>query len=44
MAVSIELHNTGDPSIEPEIRALAEHHLSDRPGDWADVDRWFSAE
>jgi hypothetical protein len=24
----------GDPSIEPEVRALVEHHLSDRPGDW----------
>ena len=34
MAVSIELHNTGDPSIGPEIQALVEHHLSDRPGDW----------
>jgi hypothetical protein len=34
MAVSLELHNTGNPSIEPEVRALIEHHLSDRPGDW----------
>jgi hypothetical protein len=34
MAVSLELHNTGDPSIEPEVRALVEHRLSDRPGDW----------
>jgi hypothetical protein len=34
MAVSIELHNTGDPSIESEVRALVEHHLDDRPGDW----------
>jgi hypothetical protein len=34
MAVSIELHNTGDPSIGAEVRALVEHHLSDRPGDW----------
>jgi hypothetical protein len=34
MAVSLELHNTGDPSIEPEVRALVEHHLSDRPGNW----------
>jgi hypothetical protein len=34
MAVSLELHNTGDPSIGPEIQALVEHYLSDRPGDW----------
>jgi hypothetical protein len=34
MAVSLELQNTGDPSIGPEVRALVEHHLSDRPGDW----------
>ena len=34
MPVSLELHNTGDPSIGAEIQALVEHHLSDRPGDW----------
>ena len=34
MAVSLEMHNTGDPSIGAEIQALVEHHLSDRPGDW----------
>ncbi len=34
MGVSVELHNTGDPSIGAEIHALVEHHLSDRPGDW----------
>ena len=44
MAVLIELHNTGDAAIEPEVRALIEirqagqesreHTLSDRPGDW----------
>jgi hypothetical protein len=34
MAVSLELHNTGDPSIGSEIQALVEHHLSERPGDW----------
>jgi hypothetical protein len=34
MAVSLELHNTGDPSIGAEIQALVEHHLGDRPGDW----------
>ena len=25
---------TGDSRIGVEIRALVEHHLSDRPGDW----------
>jgi hypothetical protein len=34
MAVSLELQNTGNPSIEPEVRALVEHALIDRPGDW----------
>ena len=34
MPVSIELHNTGDPSIGAEVRALVEHALNDRPGDW----------
>jgi hypothetical protein len=34
MAVSLELHNTGDSSIGAEIQALVEHHLGDRPGDW----------
>ncbi len=34
MAVTLELHNTGDPSIVAEVRALVEHALSDRPGDW----------
>jgi hypothetical protein len=34
MAVSLELHNTGDPGDGAEVRALMEHALSDRPGDW----------
>jgi hypothetical protein len=34
MAVSIELHNTGDPSIGAEVRAQVEHALSGRAGDW----------
>jgi hypothetical protein len=34
MAVSLELHNTGDPAVGAEVRALVEHALSDRPGDW----------
>jgi hypothetical protein len=34
MAVSLELHNTGDPGVGAEVRALVEHALSNRPGDW----------
>jgi len=34
MAVSIELHNTGDPAVGREVEALVEHALSDRAGDW----------
>jgi len=34
MAVSLELHNIGDPGAGAEVRALVEHALSDRPGDW----------
>ncbi len=47
MAVTIELYNTGDPGLQREIRALVEHVLSDRRGDWAvsiigvhDTDEW----
>lgn len=34
MPVSLELRNTGDAGVGAEIRALVEHALSDRPGDW----------
>src|SRR5450755_4312824 len=34
MALTLELHNTGDPGASAEVRALVEHALSDRPGDW----------
>ena len=34
MALSLELHNTGDSGVGAEVRALVEHALSDRPGDW----------
>ena len=34
MAVLLELRNTGDAGVGAEIRALVEHALSDRPGDW----------
>ena len=28
------MHNTGDSAVRPEVRALVEHILSDRPGEW----------
>jgi hypothetical protein len=34
MAVSVEMQYTGDPSAHAEVRALIEHILADRPGDW----------
>src|ERR1019366_9006372 len=34
MAVSVELHNTGDPAVGREVQALVEHAPSDRAGDW----------
>jgi hypothetical protein len=34
MAVSVELHNTGNPDNRAEITAIIEHVLSGRPGDW----------
>ena len=47
MALSVELHNIGDPAAGSEIQALVEHALNDRPGDWRvsiigsrENDRW----
>ena len=34
MAVSVEMHNTGDPELQREVVAMVEHVLSTRPGDW----------
>jgi hypothetical protein len=34
MAVLLELHNTGDLGAGAEVRALVEHALGDRQGDW----------
>jgi hypothetical protein len=42
MGVLVELRNTGDASIGQEVRALVEHALSDRPGDWRVSIRRFS--
>jgi hypothetical protein len=47
MALSVELHNIGDPAAGSEVQALVEHALSDRPGEWRvsiigsrENDRW----
>jgi hypothetical protein len=34
MAVTVEMHNTGDPALRAEVVSLIEHVLSNRPGDW----------
>lgn len=34
MAVSVEMHHTGDPIVQAELRAVIEHVLADRPGEW----------
>lgn len=30
----VEVHHTGDPELRAEVRAIIEHVLSDRTGDW----------
>jgi hypothetical protein len=34
MAVMVEMQNTGDPNLQADVRAVIEHALADRPGDW----------
>jgi len=34
MAVSVEMHNTGDPALGAEVVTAIEHVLSQRSGDW----------
>jgi hypothetical protein len=34
MAVSVEMQHTGDPNMQAEVRAVVEHVLVDRHGDW----------
>ena len=34
MAVSVEIHNTGDPALRTEVATVIEHVLSQRSGDW----------
>jgi hypothetical protein len=47
MAVTVEMHNTGDADAQRDMVALVEHVLSDRNGDWRvsiigslGTDRW----
>ena len=47
MAVTVEMHNTGDPTLQRELEAIIEHVFADRTGDWRVVilgsqanDRW----
>jgi len=47
MAVTVEMHNTGDPTLQRELEAIIEHTFADRTGDWRVVilgsqgnDRW----
>jgi hypothetical protein len=34
MAISVEMQHTGDSGLQAEVRAIIEHALADRPGDW----------
>jgi len=34
MAVAVEMHNTGDPSLQRDVVAIIEHLLADRASDW----------
>lgn len=34
MAVTVEMHNTGDADANADVIASVEHALADRPGDW----------
>src|SRR5256885_15274073 len=47
MAVTVEMQNTGNPNLQADVRAVIEHVLADRPGDWRGLvfgfpakDRW----
>ena len=34
MAVSVDMQQAGDPNMQAEVRAVVEHVLADRSGDW----------
>ena len=47
MAVTVEMQNTGDATLQRELEAIIEHIFADRTGDWRVVilgsqanDRW----
>lgn len=47
MAVTVEMQNTGDSTLQRELEAIIEHIFADRTGDWRVVimgsqanDRW----
>jgi hypothetical protein len=37
MAVTVEMHNTGEVESRRDVIAMIEHVLSERPGDWRAV-------
>ena len=43
MAVTVEMHNTGDSDMQADVVASVEHALADRPGDWRVVILGFEA-
>lgn len=34
MAISVEMQCAGDSGLQAEVRAIIEHVLADRPGNW----------
>jgi len=34
MAVTVEMQNTGEPTLQRELEAIIEHIFADRTGDW----------
>jgi hypothetical protein len=34
MAVTVEMQHTGEPGLQADVRAVIEHVLADRPGEW----------
>ena len=34
MSVTVEMHNKGDAQLQGDVKAVIEHVLSDRSGDW----------
>jgi hypothetical protein len=34
MAISVEMQHTGDSALQADVRAIIEHALADRLGDW----------